>query len=193
MLAKPARPYHLTSSTMRGTQRILMLPRGGWIGESAHFQKFNPLSVLKPVRPVSKTGQASFTQTEPTICESPLWVLAQTKLGVGLPQGFPRVSMKSLHTTQAHQRDRSGSTRYMLDREINQQARYIWGKSTNDTMIYPVVQLVTKACLRPRCWGIHTRIDLPHKACPLPRSQVKRVNSWDEKVSTRFTGVIQTS
>jgi hypothetical protein len=56
-----------------------------------------------------------------------------------------------------------------------------------------VVQLSTKACLRSRYWGIHTRIDSPHKACPLPRSQVKRTNYWDEKVSTRFTGVIQTS
>jgi hypothetical protein len=56
-----------------------------------------------------------------------------------------------------------------------------------------MVQLATKACLRPCCWGIHTRIGSPHKACPLPRSQVKRMNSWDEKVSTRFKGVIQNS
>jgi hypothetical protein len=90
--------------SVRHGERILMSPRGGvnrWI---CTLIKFHPLSVLKPVRPVSKTGQTGFTHIEPTICESPLRVLTQTKLGVGLPQGFPRVSMKSLHTAQVHQR-----------------------------------------------------------------------------------------
>jgi hypothetical protein len=50
-----------------------------------------------------ETGQTGLTQTKPTICKSPLRVLAQTKLGVGLPQGFPSVPTKSLHTAQAHQ------------------------------------------------------------------------------------------
>jgi hypothetical protein len=99
-------------------ERILILPRGGMNRRICTLIKIQ-LTVS------TETGQTSFTQTEPTICESPLRVLSQTKLGVGLPQGFPRVSMKSLHTTQAHQRDLSGSTRYMLDKEINQQARYI--------------------------------------------------------------------
>jgi hypothetical protein len=62
-----------------------MSPRGRVNRRICTLKKFNPLSVLKPVKPVSKTGQTGFTQTEPTICESPLRVLAQTKLGVGIP------------------------------------------------------------------------------------------------------------
>jgi hypothetical protein len=104
--------------TPTGVERILMSPKGGVNRRICTLIKIQPTVS-------TETGQTGFTQTEPTICESPLRVLAQTKLGVGLPQGFPRVSMKSLHTAQTHQRDRSGSTRYMLDREINQQARYI--------------------------------------------------------------------
>jgi hypothetical protein len=97
--AFPTHPWLPPSSD--APERILMSPRGG---VNRRICTLINRSVLKPVRPVSKTSQTGFTQTEPIICESPLRVLAQTKLGVGLPQGFPRVSMKSLHTTQAHQR-----------------------------------------------------------------------------------------
>jgi hypothetical protein len=97
--------YHKSKVYVFGIpERILMSPRGGVIRRICTLKKiFNPLSVLKPVRPVSKIGQTGFTQTEPTICKSPLRVLAQTKLDVGLPQGFPRVPTRSLHTAQAHQ------------------------------------------------------------------------------------------
>jgi hypothetical protein len=72
---------------------------GGWIGESAHLKIFNPLLVLKPVRPVSKTGQTGFTQTEPTIRKTPLRVLAQTKLGVDFHRGFKSTNKLPAHST----------------------------------------------------------------------------------------------
>jgi hypothetical protein len=48
--------------------------------------------------------------------------------------------------------------------------------STSDTMIYPVAQLATKACLSPSCWGLPLRLGIS----TLHRSQVKRVGSWGE-------------
>jgi hypothetical protein len=110
----------------RTSESILMSPRGGVNRRIWTLIKiFNPLSVLKPVRPVSKNGQTGFTQTEPKICKYPLRVLAQTKLGVGLPQGFPRVPTQSLHTAQAHQSRSKRKHKIYARKRDKQQARYI--------------------------------------------------------------------
>jgi hypothetical protein len=72
-----------------------MSSRGGSIDESALIRNFNPLLEPKPVRPVSKPILLHRKTTNQSWCRT-------SNLGVGLPQVFPRVSKKSLHTTQAH-------------------------------------------------------------------------------------------
>jgi hypothetical protein len=97
---KSSRNLHLQySAKSQSTPRCqsLITPRSD---HPPVLGRFGP----QPVRLVSKTGQTGFARQQTNnIGKSLLRVLAQTKLGVGLPEVFPRVSMKSLHTKQAHQ------------------------------------------------------------------------------------------
>ena len=85
--------------------------------------------------------------------------------------------VRRLDTTKiSHERGSSYQTLTTASKELNQQEHKVTHARHK---IYPVVQLATKACLSPCCWGIHKRIGSPPRlALPSFSNQENELLKW---------------
>ena len=104
---------------------------------------------------------------------------------------FSNGSVQRLNATETpHESESSNQTLTTASKELNQQVNKM--KHARHK-IYPVVQLTTKVCLSPRCWGSHKRLGLATKAC---LTLVLKSRGWTLEVRGDFLALrmrLQTS